>query len=383
MWKCAIKYFAGRIGVFSVKLLEQLWKLVEHWTRLPLFSGKTNPQFTCWGTSQDHLQEGAARLLGSAAGVSQQLKLLVWSSQGWVPSATVLRSGSDLCSPTLHTVVVCFQGTTVVHQEGEQIWVLTLKKNPKCLTKYCKWGIHARFWVCGQGGILWLPPVQMWCVEGLLIPVVWSGKKNESSHRYCFHWSGLQVRIYDSNYSRWVNCPSPLMCILLLLQCSQTPSVFAFHSQCFPTPRLCALRVFLNLILWHNVFIPIHFSLKIPATIPWKDLCNSSHDRCVQLLLKLRKASKNKQNLRVFRVNPVSWDLLQRGRRRGPAGAESPPQTPALRSALPLPMQRELTPEVETLWLGWCFSEEGLFFAVPNTGFWQARQHPLGMFASA
>lgn len=98
MWKCAIKYFAGRIGVFSVKLLEQLWKLVEHWTRLPLFSGKTNPQFTCWGTSQDHLQEGAARLLGSAAGVSQQLKLLVWSSQGWVPSTTVLRSGSDLCS---------------------------------------------------------------------------------------------------------------------------------------------------------------------------------------------------------------------------------------------------------------------------------------------
>lgn len=159
---------------------------------------------------------------------------------------------------------------------------------------------------------------------------------------------------------------------------------FAFHSRCFPTPSLCALSFFfLNFILWHNVFIPIHFPLSIPATIPWKDLCNSSRDRCVQLLLKLRKASKNKQNLQDFRVNQVSWDLLQLGRRRGLAGAEPPPQTPALCSALPLHMQRELTPEVETLWLGWCFSEEGLVFAVPNTGFWQARQHPLGMFASA
>lgn len=40
MWKCAIKYFAGRIGVFSGKLLEQLWKQVENWTRLPLSQAK-------------------------------------------------------------------------------------------------------------------------------------------------------------------------------------------------------------------------------------------------------------------------------------------------------------------------------------------------------
>lgn len=64
-----------------------------------------------------------------AVGPRQNMKFLVRVDQGL--GVQCHGSGSDLCLLTLHAVAVYFQGTAVIHKEGEIII---------CLDKYCKQG---------------------------------------------------------------------------------------------------------------------------------------------------------------------------------------------------------------------------------------------------
>lgn len=49
---------------------------------------------------------------------------------------------------------------------------------------------------------------------------------------------------------------------------------FSFSFRTFSHTKPRRPFFFLNFILWHAVFVPIYFSRRITASIPWKGLCN-------------------------------------------------------------------------------------------------------------
>lgn len=228
----------------------------------------------------------------------------------------------------------------------------------------------------------WLTPAQLWCTAGAFNAnsLVW--KKN----RHCFHcfpycWSKnvFQVLKCDRKYLGWVNCSSALMSKLLLLQHSQAHSMFwLFTSDVSP----CTLILFLSFILQPGVlFLSGHHCNNTtkgsvqPRPMTGAFSCCWSYVR----RLKISKTAK-------FQGESSSLGSTAAIKEKE-AEHPPPPHRPLPRVmvcwALPLLtcVQGELLCAVGKLWL--VFSEEGLVSAVPNTGFWQARQCPPGMFASA